>query len=747
MSTPVGSRSNSDFPVQSTLLEAREQKVAETDWAQEIFAQECGRTFEVLWDSLNASNDKLKLVANFAVGEIVLGNWRLAQSLPHGIELREPAAALRPLPSLEWRRFVEESERGGWQLVQTEFRHNQFETDPAGRPRRSHFHFSAHLLNAERSERVSLEGSLIVDWAAERSSDGLMAVKQIDASRLTLKKRRGEPPFQPILSEQIMPPKNSPFIDPLIVYDLNGDGLSEIMLPAMNLIYRRRGNDRYEAEPLCRDSPGLILTALIADMDGDGSADLLGANSGGLVLFKGSPGGTFEVPGQPVWGANPHLVNPMVLSCGDIDHDGDLDVFLGQYRVPTLGQILRPSFYDANDGHPAYLLLNDGHGRFEEATAGAGLEKKRNRRIFSASLVDLTDDGDLDLVVVSDFAGVDLYENDGKGQFTDRTTHWVATPEAFGMAHALADFNTDARLDLLLIGMTSPTVDRLEHLGLTRRGSKEDPAMRRRMTYGNRLYLARINGGFEQTPLSDSIARSGWSWGCSAFDFDNDGFPDVYVANGNESQRSVRDYEPEFWLHDIYIDESVDDVSATHYLTRKHARTRGQGWSYGGYEKNRLFLNRGGRDFLEVGHLFGVALEQDSRNVVATDLDRDGRVDLIVTTAEVWPERKHTIRVYENRLAEVGHWIGFQFREEGLGKSPAGVRVTLRCGERNAVRQIVTGDSLRSQHPAVLHFGLSGEDRVHSAEIRWPDGRAVTIENPPVDRYHNVLAPESLEDQ
>ncbi|PYI82305.1 MAG: hypothetical protein DME26_18185, partial [Verrucomicrobia bacterium] len=167
------------------------------------------------------------------------------------------------------------------------------------------------------------------------------------------------------------------------------------------------------------------------------------------------------------------------------------------------------------------------------------------------------------------------------------------------MAHALADFNADGRLDLLMIGMPSATVDRLEHLGLRRPYSAEDSLRRPAMTFGNRLYLGRASGGFEQTALNDSIARSGWSWGCSAFDFDNDGFPDVYIANGLESRQSVRDYESEFWLHDIFVDETIDDVAATSYLMGKFSRTRGSGWSYGGYEKNRLYLNQRGESFVE----------------------------------------------------------------------------------------------------------------------------------------------------
>jgi len=355
------------------------------------------------------------------------------------------------------------------------------------------------------------------------------------------------------------------------------------------------------------------------------------------------------------------------------------------------------------------------------------------------SLVDLNDDGNLDLLVVSDFAGLDLYRNDGRGRFTDVTRDWIADAHGFGMALALADFNTDGRLDFLMIGMNSPCVDRLQHLGLTRPRPTEDPTMRSRMTYGNRLYLARANGGFEQTPLSDSIARSGWSWGCSVFDFDNDGFPDVYIANGMESKQRVRDYEPEFWLHDLYVDNSFDDLTATAYLTAKLSRTRGAGWSYGGYEKNRLYLNRRGGSFLEIGHLMGVALEQDSRNVVADDLDGDGRMDLLVTTFEVWPEVKQTLRVYKNTLTEAGNWIGFRFREQT--RSPLGVRVALHYNGQSAVREIVTGDSFRSQHANTVHFGLGESSKVDSVEIRWPSGEALTLHEPALNCFHSIGAP------
>lgn len=725
----------------STWLEAREQQADQTFWAKEMLAQSYGRVIEDLWDAINAGSNKLAVVAGFPIGEITLPDWGMPKHLPHAIDLRKGTTPGPTILTERWRQQVQEFVDKGWQLDNIEFRHNQFDTDAKGQPDRSHFFFSAHLTQPSGPQRTIIEGGLVLDWAGGGAGHPSASVKRVDASSLELKTRAGQPFFQPILQETITPLDKSGFIDPLILYDLDGDGPSEIILVAKNLAFHRHAGDHYEAQPLCKYPVDFVTSAVIADFDGDGFADLLCANFKGLFLFKGSAQGTFDEPARQVWEAHPPLKNAMALTCGDVDEDGDLDVFLAQYRVPTLGQILRPYYYDANDGWPSYLLLNDGHGNFSDATEAAGLAQKRWRRTYSAMLADLDGDGHLDLSVVSDFAGLDLYRNDGHGHFTDVTRQWVSEPHEFGMGQALADFNGDGRLDLLMIGMPSATADRLEHLGLWRPYSAEDRVRRPAMSFGNRLYLARPQGGFEQTALSDSLARSGWSWGCTAFDWDNDGFPDVYIANGLETRQSVREYESEFWLHDIFIGDGVDDATASRYFMDKFSRTRGKGWSYGGYEKNRLYWNQQGDSFLEIGSLAGVALEQDSRNVVADDLDGDGRVDLVVTTFEVWPETKQTLQVFKNTLEGGGHWIGFRFREQGAGRSPVGARVTINYNGRSAVRQIVTGDSHRSQHANTVHFGLGAADRVDNAEIRWVNGASVTLTNPAVDQYLEVPAP------
>src|SRR5213596_1480231 len=122
----------------------------------------------------------------------------------------------------------------------------------------------------------------------------------------------------------------------------------------------------------------------------------------------------------------------------------------------------------------------------------------------------------------------------------------------------------------------------------------------------------------------------------------------------------------------------------------------------------------------------GVALEEDSRAVVADDLDGDGRTDLLVTTFEAWPQPKQTLRIFKNILEDAGNWIGVRLQQHHGGVSPIGARVTLRYPGGATVRQIVTGDSYRSQHANSVHFGLGKIDRVESIEVRWADGRTLT---------------------
>jgi hypothetical protein len=675
-------------------LQAYEDREAQKYWGPELIAEKYGRAIEELWDNLNASSNKLFTLATAGVQSVMLGKYGDVIHLPQAIELMNPMDAKAPLAADQWSAFLQTIRVAGWELAQCEFRHVGFTNSS---PPSSRFYFSAHLENAKQQRRAILEGDLVIHWDGSPEAP---RIGMIDASKVQIQSRTGAVPFRLVMDEEVAPKDGSYFIDPLIVWDLDGDGTSEIILAAANRAYRRQPDGTWTHSPLCEVDPGLIFTGALGDFTGNGTVDFLCAKFEGLFLYEGTKDGRFPDPPRQVWTAQPHLKYAQTLAIGDIDGDGDLDLFLGQYKVPyEKGQMPRP-YFDANDGNASYLLENDGKGNFSDITLRAGLGAKRGRRVYNASFIDLDHDGMLDLLLVSDFAGLDVFRNEGSGRFKDVTTNWFTAREGFGMANCFADFNRDGRLDILMIGMNSPTAERLSSLGLARPYDLPDAGLRSRVTFGNRLLFGQADGTFRQTAMSEQIARTGWSWGCVAEDFDNDGFPDLYIANGHESRGTVRDYEPEFWLHDIYVGDSSENALAQTYFREKMSHTRGRGWSYGGYEKNRFFLNLAGTNFLECAYLIGLALESDSRNVVARDLDGDGRADLILTTFELFPKVRQTVKVFRNELPVETRYSTVTFRD----LATSGRVVSLD----NRVEPLLSTSSFRSQVQPALR-GLSAE--------------------------------------
>lgn len=521
--------------------------------------------------------------------------------------------------------------------------------------------------------------------------------------------------------------------DFLGLYDMDGDGDAEIIFG--DRLFRNEGGGKFSAEPLTQFRAEPLNAAVLADFTGDGRVDLFCADPGKPPqLFIADANGRFSTPPKSI--DIPPLILPQAITAGDVNGDGHLDVWLTQYKgAYDSGQMPTP-YYDANDGHPSYLLLGDGTGQFKDATLSAGLARKRFRRTYSTSLVDLDDDNDLDLLVVSDFAGVDVYTNDGAGNFKDVSDEWLDTRNNFGMSHTFDDFNDDGLIDFYVTGMASTTARRLEHMGLRHPDFDQYNKMRPEMGYGNRLYL-RSGGTFRQPPYRDQVARTGWSWGTTSLDFDNDGDRDLFVGNGHISGESARDYCSIFWRHDIYTGSSrPDPVLNKLFLDVQLDFERGEGGAWNGFEHNCLLVKEGDR-YVNLGYLMGVAGEFDTRGVVSNDIDSDGLMDLLVVASP----RGHpsVLHVYRNNLSSPNHWIGIRLADEA-GNSPLGAKITIVTESGNRVAHIVAGDSFTSQHAAVAHFGLGSLDAVRRIEIRWQNGATRRLENPSIDRYHLVRA-------
>jgi hypothetical protein len=701
-----------------------------------------------LWDDLRNSEDAIAVLSTFPFSKLTLGAGRAPESLELGITHWRDATDTRDLGPVDWRALLAGFQQNGWELAQSEWHHTRFVPSESG-ANESEFEVVLHAQNPVEQRRAIVQGTIRVVWKGEQDSHGHWLVGEVDASALEIWERSGPPVFSE--SQELAPKQEFDLTAPradlqgsVLVYDLDGDGLDEIIVAYANKLFRNKGGWEFEEQPLFAQPPvsGLI-TAVLADFTGDGVVDLLGVSRGGWpLLYAGGPGGEFSGPGKQIKQVRERLIQPTAIAVGDIDGDNDLDVWLADYKKPYYeGKEMPEPYFDANDGFASHLLVNLGGGEFRNETDKAGLGPKRYRRTYSNSFIDLDDDGDLDLVVVSDFSGADVYLNDGAGHFTDVTDSMLDERTSFGMAGLYSDFNLDALLDFFMVGMSSTTSRRLDRLGLGRSEFSEHQKMRPKMGFGNRLYLGSANHTLREADMGSAAARTGWSWGTVALDFDLDADPDIYVANGHLSRTTAQDYCSEFWTHDIYPEESVEGANLGMFLT--DARETGVSWN--GFEHNRLLMNVSGQRFVNTAFLMGVAIEEDSRMVVRGDFDADGRPDLLVSTREFETgstSKRRTSRVWlkRNTISHDRHWIGVRLAGP---RSPIGARIAVVSGDRTQLHYVVTGDSYLSQQPPARVFGLGERDAVDYVLVTYPGGEEIRIEAPPIDRYHVITGASS----
>ncbi len=722
---------------------AQRSRLDETIWANERLAQQYERTLVALWDELLKADrrgkpeEKAGILSALAVERVTIGTVVPVEMLDHGIERLVFEAPGRNLSRAGWSEFVAALAGDGFRLTQSEWHHSRFEPPTEDAAARSLVSVVLHV-QAPGERRIIVEGDLAVEWSRERDREGHFAPQRVDATGLEMFVRVGPRSFQRIFS--VRSPKRPDAysgIHPLLLSDLDRDGRIDIvMVRASKILWNRDGH--FEMGRMIGYPHLMTESGIVADFDGDGDPDLLASRArGDLVLYTGFSEGHFAGEPRATVFDEP-LLGPSVLTAGDIDADGDLDVWLAQYK-PAYSQGQMPSpFYDANDGYPSYLLLNDGLGNFTPSTEEAGLAEKRFRRTYSSGFMDLDADGDLDLLVVSDYSGVDFYRNDGTGRFSDANDSLHGDRHLFGMSAAIADYDLDGRLDIFVAGMGSTTARRLDALGLAREDRPEVTEMRARMGFGNRLYVAR-DDGYHESDFAAEVARTGWTWGTTAFDFDNDGDPDLFAANGHQSGESTEDYCSTFWSHDLYDGGSESNPELMSLFSEESAGLRSGEESWDGYQKNHLLMNLQGEGFVDVAFLLGVADQFDSRSTVSADLDRDGRVDLLVT--EHLGTEGETLHIYRNVLDTENAWIGIDLRRQAGGVSPIGASVVVRTALRTYVGSVVTGESLMAQHANTLHFGLGETQSVESIEVRWSNGATRILRAPELNRYHLVLPP------
>ncbi|MGJ8725290.1 MAG: CRTAC1 family protein [Roseibacillus sp.] len=726
-----------------------ERKVLdETVWEDEVEAQEYETVFVSLWDRIRDEDGpfKLSILADFPFnGELTMGTRGKAEPLEQGMtQTYFENETLQTFTASKWRNYVRAFKAAGIEVVQTEWHHSRFVPGTETSAPKSEISFAIHAKRESTQTAFAFKGELEVQWSKDDPSERLDGAvpDSLTVTKLKMKERTGGGGFNQIWEARH---GREDWISayPILAYDLDGDGLSEIILPRWNRVYRNMGDREFKREDFLAHPVDIWEAAILSDFNGDGHVDFVTVGKDGSpYFFAGTAEGKFPTEGKVC--ADVHFDMPTSVTAGDVDGDGDLDLWMAQYKLSFMDGQMPTPYYDANDGPPSYYLENDGNGSFIEKTESVGLAPLRNRRTYSASFVDLDEDGDLDLMNVSDYAGLDIYENTGKGQFELATEDYVDQRHFFGMGHTIGDYNADGLLDFYVIGMSSTTARRLDRLNLGREDRPDVHPMRGPMGYGNRMYYGTNEKSFqEDKEVAGAVARTGWSWGTTSFDFDLDGDQDIYVANGHRSGKSCSDYCSTFWRHDIYTGDSKANPLLLEVFATTLQDLNKDEVSWNGYEKNVLFVNHEDRSerFVNGSFMFGAAHSYDARCVISDDLDGDGRPDLIVAESK-WDGRGSAliIRAFGNdvEIDPDNNWISIQLRESaGAGHSPNGAKVAITDDSgRVQTKWIVSGDSFLSQHAPVAHFGLGHVKGVKSVEVTWPNGK---IEKHDADSSVNTM--------
>jgi hypothetical protein len=487
--------------------------------------------------------------------------------------------------------------------------------------------------------------------------------------------------------------------------DYNNDGLMDLFftngakLPELektsptyyNCLLHNNGDGTFEDVTAKAGLSGVDLGysfgVAAADYDNDGHQDLFICNAGRNALYHNNGDGTFtDVSAGSGLEHKPENVLSVGAAWFDYNNDGLLDLIVTNYttwtpqtdkqcfRDPAREEYCSPKVYKSVESR---LYRNLGHGRFEDVTEASAIGKALGKGM-GISIADFTGDGLMDVFIANDTEPNFLFVNQGNGQFKESGLEYgVAYNEegnpVSGMGSDAKDFDNDGWVDIVYNDLAGQFFAILKNEG----GSSFSD-----VTWSTNL-----------GPLTRKF--SGWSMGF--IDYNNDGWKDIYSANGD-----------------------VDNLTES---SRQH---------------DTMFENEGGKTFIDVTERMGpdFTFAGYQRGSAFVDLNNDGFMDLVVTSLGQKP------RILMNNALIKNHWMMFDLRghksnRDGIG---ATIKVTAQSG-RTLYNHVTTSVGFMSSSDRRAHFGLGAETKIDHVEIRWPSGIVQRLEHPAVDRILKVEEP------
>ena len=469
---------------------------------------------------------------------------------------------------------------------------------------------------------------------------------------------------------------------------------------------------------------------------------LLVVRTNGPLLFLNRGGGKFQQQPGGFKFANPPQGTFTGAAAADYDRDGWLDIYFCLYiYYQGTDQYKYPSpYYDAENGPPNFMMRNNRDGTFRDVTAESGLDRNNTRYSFCCGWSDYNRDGWPDLYVVNDFGRKNLYRNNGDGSFTDVAPQAGVEDVGAGMGVCWFDYDNDGVDDLYVADMWSAAGMRVSTQDVFQKDAPQEVrALYRKHAMGNSLFRNGTDGTFYDTSPSAGVEMGRWSWSSDAWDFDHDGFPDLYIANGMISGPSRQDLNSFFWRQ----------VVANSPIEAKPAHDYEEGWNalneliradgtWSGFERNVFYANNRDGSFSDVSGVVGLDFLEDGRSFALADFDHDGRLEVFLKNRN-GPQ----LRVLKNVLSDLPPAIAFRLRGAKSNPDAIGAAITVETELGRQTRMLQAGSGFLSQHSKELFFGLGEAKGPLRASIRWPSGLVQELHDLPLN--HRVWVEEGSE--
>lgn len=480
-----------------------------------------------------------------------------------------------------------------------------------------------------------------------------------------------------------------------VFFDLEADGDLDLWVAVRNdgnRLFINDGNGKFSDEALERGAifGRATISAAIFDIENDGDLDMYICNNRDFratdfMSEKQIEG--VEIRDDPETG-RPELV-------------GD------SKRIYYMDSIGKPHLRPEKD----YLLVNDGTGHFKDELQAAGLDD--DSESLQALACDFNEDGYIDILLSGDFHTPDhYYLNNKNGTFTDHAAEMLRRTGFYSMGSDAGDLNGDGLMDAWVGDMAPGSYKD------SKKASGDMNLFRDYLIYyqpqqmmQNSMYLNRGDGWMSEISEYTHTTATEWTWSCRINDFNNDGIPELFAANGY-IQSITMDWDVlmrviQMGIDDVPQDEINDYVLSLPLLEKAEV----------------MFTADEPLQYRKVSEDWGFTENTIGVGALVQDFDLDGDLDIIVNNTRRGPS------VFRNDLTRLGNNVSFDLRQEGLNREALGAKLYAHCGDKLYTQHVILSRGYSSGESSRTYLSIGEANSIDSLDIVWPDGMVQTERN------------------